>query len=347
MEKNTRRKAIVWSCIGVAVIAAVLLFLYLPRRADKLMKLAPEVTWLMLTDTYVTTEATSHFQNADYETADASLIAEARQLLSRTKLRFIRPTGGIKTYDNEAQDRLYILWVRGDAYNGQITFRPDGIVYCGNYSYRLLDKSLLADYMALFERIKEAAEEEERTNTDMTVDQLAFYQKLFDAPSWYAQAVISPFEDSSPSLGQMFYDGLSFGDDGALVYSSYVTPEDGDEWTWVRENVPGATEVDVARLPRDGMYQVLRDTIYGSAEMPEDLAPEGWTYWDKTDCWYHAHGDTGINSVTLLNGCLQGGSRGWFTFENAFGQECRVYFTLGRTEEDVGQLYLTSCICTA
>lgn len=65
------------------------------------------------------------------------------------------------------------------------------------------------------------------------------------------------------------------------------------------------------------MYQVLRDTIYGEGSIPEDLSPSGWTYWDETDCWYHAHGDTGIKSVVLV---------------------------LGQTEQDAGHVYLRSCI---
>jgi hypothetical protein len=74
------------------------------------------------------------------------------------------------------------------------------------------------------------------------------------------------------------------------------------------------------------------------------LAPEGWTYWDKTDCWYHAHGDTGINSVTLSYASLDGGGTGYFQFENAFGQICSIGFVLGQTEADAGHVYLRYCI---
>lgn len=111
----------------------------------------------------------------------------------------------------------------------------------------------------------------------------------------------------------------------------------------MQENVPGATELDVSRLPREGMYHVLRDTIYGEGSIPEDLSPSGWTYWDKTDCWYRAHGDTGINSVTLTYANLENGC-GFFQFENAFGQTCSIGFVLGQTEQDAGHVYLRSCI---
>ena len=131
---------------------------------------------------------------------------------------------------------------------------------------------------------------------------------------------------------------------GAPVYGGYVTPADGDEWAWVRENVPGAAEVDVSRLPRQGMLQVLRDTVYGSVGIPEGLAPQGWTYWDETDCWYHAHGDTGIYSVALLSGQWTGEGTGTLRFQGLLGQTYQISFTLGQTEQDAGHLYLRACV---
>ena len=126
----------------------------------------------------------------------------------------------------------------------------------------------------------------------------------------------SPFTDRAVNLNNMFYDGLSYDENGVPVYGGFVTAADGDEWAWVQENVPGGTETDVSRLPRDGMYQVLHDTLYGETPIPDDLAPEGWTYWDKTDCWYHAHGDTGPDitraAMTVWNAAVEkayGGKR--------------------------------------
>ena len=224
------------------------------------------------------------------------------------------------------------------------TFRTDGVVYYGNFSYRIKDSALLSEYLAFFERIKAASDAEGTTSGDIPQEQFDAYQQLFDAPSWYAQAVASPFTDRAVNLNNMFYDGLSYDENGVPVYGGFVTAADGDEWAWVQENVPGATETDVSRLPRDGMYQVLRDTLYGETPIPDDLAPEGWTYWDKTDCWYHAHGDTGINSVTLSYASLDGGGTGYFQFENAFGQICSIGFVLGQTEADAGHVYLRYCI---
>ena len=39
MTKKEKTKLIVWSCIGVAVLAAILLFFFMPRRGDKLLRL--------------------------------------------------------------------------------------------------------------------------------------------------------------------------------------------------------------------------------------------------------------------------------------------------------------------
>ena len=166
---------------------------------------------------------------------------------------------------------------------------------------------------------------------------------------WRAHQV--PIQPDSPEHIRQIEEWLKsyrpeelFDENGVPVYGGFVTAADGDEWAWVQENVPGATETDVSRLPRDGMYQVLRDTLYGETPIPDDLAPEGWTYWDKTDCWYHAHGDTGINSVTLSYASLDGGGTGYFQFENAFGQICSIGFVLGQTEADAGHVYLRYCI---
>ena len=38
MTKKEKTKLIVWSCIGVAVLAAILLFFFMPRRGDKLLR---------------------------------------------------------------------------------------------------------------------------------------------------------------------------------------------------------------------------------------------------------------------------------------------------------------------
>lgn len=178
---------------------------------------------------------------------------------------------------------------------------------------------------------------------ELSTEKLSELQALFDMPSWYAQAVAAPFSDRSPDLARMFYDGLSYDESGAPVYGGYVTPEDGEEWDWVKANVSGATELDVSRLPRAGMYQVLQEVIYGPQPVPDGLAPEGWTYWDETDCWYFAHGDTGINAVTLLSGRMDGGGLGCLRFEDALGNICTIHVGLGQTEQDAGHLYLRSC----
>lgn len=183
-----------------------------------------------------------------------------------------------------------------------------------------------------------------QTASAMSADELAVYQVLFDTPSWYAQAVFTPFADrAAVDLNTMFYDGLSYDLDGHPVYGGFVTAEDGDEWTWVQENVPGATETDVSRMSRSGMYEVLWDTLYGDIDISDDLYPAGWTYWEETDCWYHAHGDTGINSVTLLSGQWTGEGAGYFLTEGPIGETYQISFTLGQTEADAGHLYLLSC----
>ena len=75
---------------------------------------------------------------------------------------------------------------------------------------------------------------------ELSTEKLSELQALFDMPSWYAQAVAAPFSDRSPDLARMFYDGLSYDESGAPVYGGYVTPEDGEEWDWVKANVSGA-----------------------------------------------------------------------------------------------------------
>lgn len=346
MTKKEKTKLIVWSCVGAALVTAILLFFLLPRRGDKLLRLpdAESVYGLYMVDSTVTPYDVNHFFDIDSTTKNAGLIQAYYDLLTRTKLYFVNTTGGIKYYaDEPGTGELISVYVWCNDVLKPVTFRPDGIVYYGSCSYRIRDEALLSEYLALFERIKEASADEGISHGNASQEQFDTYQKLFDAPSWYAQAVAAPFSDGSVNLNSMFYDGLSYGENSDPVYGGFVTAEDGDEWAWVQENVPGATETDVSRLPREGMYQVLRSTIYGKAPIPEDLAPEGWTYWDETDCWYHAHGDTGINSVTLTYARLDGGGSGFFQFENAFGQICTIDFVLGQTEQDAGHVYLRGC----
>lgn len=348
MAKRERIKTIIWGCIAAALLLAVALFLLLPRRADKLIK-APDasaVYGIVLSDTVVTPDLIDHFQTGSYTTRDASLVQEMCDLLRRTKLYFGHFNGGVQIYDNPINDgQLCTLYLWSDDTSVKdLTLRPDGAVFVGNVTYEIRDEAVLAEYMALLEKIKASFLQGEPDPTAMDDDQLAEYQALFDAPSWYAQAVAAPFTDRGPDLNAMFYDGLSFDATGAPVYGGYVTPADGDEWAWVRENVPGAAEVDVSRLPRQGMLQVLRDTVYGSAGIPEGLAPQGWTYWDETDCWYHAHGDTGIYSVALLSGQWTGEGTGTLRFQGLLGQTYQISFTLGQTEQDAGHLYLRACV---
>ena len=347
MTKKEKTKLIVWSCIGVAVLATILLFFFMPRRGDKLLRLpdAESVYGLYMVDSTVTPYGSSHFYDVNSTTTNAGLVQEYYDLLARTKLYFVNTTGGIKYYADEPNTgELFIVYIWCDNALKPVTFRTDGVVYYGNFSYRIKDSALLSEYLAFFERVKAASDAEGTTSGNIPQEQFDAYQQLFDAPSWYAQAVASPFTDRAVNLNNMFYDGLSYDENGVPVYGGFVTAADGDEWAWVQENVPGATETDVSRLPRDGMYQVLRDTLYGETPIPDDLAPEGWTYWDKTDCWYHAHGDTGINSVTLSYASLDGGGTGYFQFENAFGQICSIGFVLGQTEADAGHVYLRYCI---
>ena len=56
MTKKEKTKLIVWSCIGVAVLAAILLFFFMPRRGDKLLRLpdAESVYGLYMVDSTVT-----------------------------------------------------------------------------------------------------------------------------------------------------------------------------------------------------------------------------------------------------------------------------------------------------
>ena len=347
MTKWNRTKRIIWSGVA-AVLLAVALFFLLPRRADRLIN-APDasaVYGIVLSDTVVTPDLIDHFQTGSYATRDAALVQEMCDLLRRTKLYFGHFNGGVQIYDNPINDgQLYTLYLWSDDTSVKdLTLRPDGAVFVGSVTYKIRDEAVLAEYMALQEKIKASFLQGEPDSSAMDDSRLAEYQALFDAPSWYAQAVAAPFTDRSADLNTMFYDGLSFDDTGAPVYGGYVTPADGDEWAWVQENVPGATEVDVSRLPRQGMLQVLRETIYGSMSIPDGLAPEGWTYWDETDCWYHAHGDTGIYSVTLLSGQWEGEGTGTFLFQGLLGQTYQIRFTLGQTEQDAGHLYLRDCL---
>ena len=347
MTKKEKVKIIVWTCIGVATLTAILLFFLLPRRGDKLLKLpdVSEVHGLFMVDSSVSPYGPSHFYDVNSATRNAELVREYYDLLTRTKLYFVKNTGGIKYYaDEPGTGELFTVYVWCDDMLKPVTFRFDGVVYYGKFSYKIRDEALLSEYMEFFQQVRKASADEGYASGNVSQEQFAAYQKLFDTPSWYAQAVMSPFTDCNVNLASMFYDGLSYDEDGNPTYGGFVTPEDGDEWAWVQENVPGATETDVSRLPRDGMYQVLRDTLYGETPIPDDLAPEGWTYWDKTDCWYHAHGDTGINSVTLSYASLDGGGTGYFQFENAFGQICSIGFVLGQTEADAGHVYLRYCI---
>lgn len=346
MTKKEKVKIIVWTCIGVATLTAILLFFLLPRRGDKLLKLpdVSEVHGLFMVDSSVSPYGPSHFYDVNSATRNAELVREYYDLLTRTKLYFVKNTGGIKYYaDEPGTGELFTVYVWCDDMLKPVTFRFDGVVYYGKFSYKIRDEALLSEYMEFFQQVRKASADEGYASGNVSQEQFAAYQKLFDTPSWYAQAVMSPFTDCNVNLSSMFYDGLSYDGDGNPTYGGFVTPVDGDEWAWVQENVPGATELDVSRLPREGMYQVLRDTIYGEGSIPEDLSPSGWTYWDKTDCWYRAHGDTGINSVTLTYANLENGC-GFFQFENAFGQTCSIGFVLGQTEQDAGHVYLRSCI---
>lgn len=55
MTKKEKVKIIVWTCIGVATLTAILLFFLLPRRGDKLLKLpdVSEVHGLFMVDSSV------------------------------------------------------------------------------------------------------------------------------------------------------------------------------------------------------------------------------------------------------------------------------------------------------
>lgn len=289
MTKKEKMKIIVWTCIGVATLTAILLFFLLPRRGDKLLKLpdVSEVHGLFMVDSSVSPYGPSHFYDVNSATRNAELVREYYDLLTRTKLYFVKNTGGIKYYaDEPGTGELFTVYVWCDDMLKPVTFRFDGVVYYGKFSYKIRDEALLSEYMEFFQQVRKASADEGYASGNVSQEQFAAYQKLFDTPSWYAQAVMSPFTDCNVNLASMFYDGLSYDEDGNPTYGGFVTPEDGDEWAWVQENVPGATELDVSRLPREGMYQVLRDTIYGEGSIPEDLSPSGWTYWDKTDCWY-------------------------------------------------------------
>lgn len=135
-----------------------------------------------------------------------------------------------------------------------------------------------------------------------------------------------------------------YDENGKPVYGGYVTEEDGAEWEWVRANVPDGDALDVSRLPRQGMRQVLKELMYVNTDVPEEMAPEGWTYWEETDCYYHAHGDTGINSVTLTGGHEVDDDSGCLEFyDEASGRNYFIQFDKNSTLENAGKPRLTQC----
>ena len=78
MTKKEKTKLIVWSCIGVAVLAAILLFFFMPRRGDKLLRLpdAESVYGLYMVDSTVTPYGSSHFYEVNSTTTNTRLVQE-------------------------------------------------------------------------------------------------------------------------------------------------------------------------------------------------------------------------------------------------------------------------------
>lgn len=325
MKKKTLSRILL--CFGAAaLVLAAALFWFLPRQADDLLKIVDPDGVISLSIIY---SSSSSGSMDSFTVNDEALVDEFMELLSRTTLHRRGYYGSSISYD----DALYTVYLTPGS-STPIHLRPNGSVYCDGWLYAQNDDTLEA-YMSLLPRLIEHA--------NFTDEQLAAYQSLFETGSWYAQAVAAPFESLAPDLNAMFYDGLSYDADGQPVYGGYVTPEDGAEWDWVRANVPGGDELDVSRLPREGMLTVLRDVIYGEfVDIPDDLAPAGWTYRAETDCYYHAHGDTGINSVTLTSGHVTAGGRVLY-FQNALDDTWCVYFQESQREGNEGHLYLRCC----
>ena len=165
MTKKEKTKLIVWSCIGVAVLAAILLFFFMPRRGDKLLRLpdAESVYGLYMVDSTVTPYGSSHFYEVNSTTTNARLVQEYYDLLARTKLYFVNTTGGVKYYADEPNTgELFIVYIWCDNALKPVTFRTDGVVYYGNFSYRIKDDALLSEYLAFFERVKAGIRPKER-----------------------------------------------------------------------------------------------------------------------------------------------------------------------------------------
>ena len=220
MTKKEKTKLIVWSCVGVALVTAILLFFFMPRRGDKLLRLpdAESVYGLYMVDSTVTPYGSSHIYEVNSTTTNTRLVQEYYDLLARTTLYFVNTTGGVKYYADEPNTgELFIVYIWCDNALKPVTFRTDGVVYYGNFSYRIKDSALLSEYLAFFERIKAASDAEGTTSGDIPQEQFDAYQQLFDAPSWYAQAVASPFTDRAVNLNNMFYDGLSYDENGVPV----------------------------------------------------------------------------------------------------------------------------------
>ena len=136
MTKKEKTKLIVWSCIGVAVLAAILLFFFMPRRGDKLLRLpdAESVYGLYMVDSTVTPYGSSHFYEVNSTTTNTRLVQEYYDLLARTKLYFVNTTGGVKYYADEPNTgELFIVYIWCDNALKPVTFRTDGVVYYGNY----------------------------------------------------------------------------------------------------------------------------------------------------------------------------------------------------------------------
>lgn len=338
----SKKKAVVFLIsFGVAaLVLAGVLYWFLPRQADELLEKYTKESASAATVHYNYADANCAYilysyayQSPSMESCtvtDRALLEEVFDLLSRTTLH-------LKEYNPHGiafDDALYGLHF--DTVGNSISFRPDGSVYWGNWRYTQ-GEDTLAEWMSLLERMIECCEYKEK--------ELSFYQSFFAEGSWYAQAVAAPFVSGlCPDLNAMFYDGLSYDENGEPVYGGYVTEEDGAEWEWVRANIPGGDALDVSRLPREGMRTVLKELIYPYTEVPDTLVPEGWTYWEETDCYYHAHGDTGVSSVTLIGGHKIDGTNGCLEFCNAAGQQCYIYFSIGSSMENAGLLHLTNCM---
>lgn len=186
MTKKEKMKIIVWTCIGVATLTAILLFFLLPRRGNKLLKLpdVSEVHGLFMVDSSVSPYGPSHFYDVNSATRNAELVREYYDLLTRTKLYFVKNTGGIKYYaDEPGTGELFTVYVWCDDMLKPVTFRFDGVVYYGKFSYKIRDEALLSEYMEFFQQVRKASADEGYASGNVSQEQFAAYQKLFDAPS--------------------------------------------------------------------------------------------------------------------------------------------------------------------